>query len=57
MNLVDARLDRMIEISDEKGLSLDDVVAAIGRADQSVFENFSANPSRLPLYIKSRVKP
>lgn len=57
MQEVDRRLDRMIQIADQLDVSLDDVVAHIGRADQSTFDAFSANPSRLPLYMKSRVKP
>lgn len=54
---VDKRLDRMIEICDETGLSLDDVVRAIGRADQRTFLAYSVSPSSLPLYIQSKDKP
>ena len=43
--LVDTRLDRMIEIADETGLKLDDVVRIMGRCDQRDFEKFSDNPS------------
>lgn len=57
MKIVDDRLDRMIEIADETGDSLDRVVAAIGRVDQSDFDKVSGRPSLLPLYIKSSVKP
>lgn len=46
--LVDTRLDRMIEIADETGLKLDDVVRIMGRCDQRDFEKFSDNPSLLP---------
>lgn len=53
---VDARLDRMIEIADETGLTLDQIVTAIGRADQNIFESFSGSPSTLPRYIASSVK-
>jgi hypothetical protein len=54
---IDQRLDRMIEIADETGLTLDAVVAAIGRSDQKTFRAFSDTPSTLPRYIASRVKP
>jgi hypothetical protein len=57
MTDVDSRLDRMIEICDETGLSLDAVVSAVGRADQSVFDAVSDNPSLLPRYIQSSVTP
>lgn len=57
MKQVDERLDRMIEIADETGYTLDEVVAAIGRADQRDFARVSGNASLLPLYIKSSVKP
>lgn len=57
MKEVDKRLDRMIEMADETGLSLDEIVSAIGRADQSTFRAFSDNPSSLPRYIASRVSP
>lgn len=46
--IVDARLDRMIEIADSEGLTLDHVVKYMGRCDQSTFNAFSDNPSRLP---------
>ena len=54
---VDARLDAMMAIADETGLTLDQVVAAIGRADQKTFKTFSDNPSYLPRYIASKVRP
>lgn len=57
MKDLDERLDRMIQIADETGESLDVVVAAIGRVDQSAFDAVSDNPSRLPRYKKSSVKP
>lgn len=57
MKTVDRRLDRMIQIADETGLTLDAVIAAIGRADYRTFRKFSDNPSRLPLYIQSIVTP
>jgi len=57
MKLIDMRLDRMIEICDETGLTLDAVVQAIGRADSKTFAAFSDNPSNLPRYIASRVSP
>jgi hypothetical protein len=57
MHEVDRRLDRMIQIADELNVTLDHVVAHMGRVDQSTFEALSANPSRLPRYMKSNVKP
>lgn len=57
MQEIDKRLDRMIEIADQLNVPLDHVVAHMGRADQSAFEAFSANPSRLPRYMKSKVSP
>ncbi len=57
MQEIDKRLDRMIEIADQLDVSLDHVVAHMGRADQSTFDALSANPSRLPRYTKSRVRP
>lgn len=57
MAQIDDRLDRMIEICDRTGYTLDAVVAAIGRADQSIFDAVSDNPSLLPRYIQSSVKP
>lgn len=57
MNEVDVRLDRMIEIANERDVPLDHVVKCIGRADQTIFDAVSANPSRLPIYMKSSVSP
>jgi hypothetical protein len=57
MASVDDRLDRMIQISDETGLSLDQVVRYLGRADRNTFRRFSDNPSSLPRYIASKVAP
>ena len=57
MKAVDRRLDRMIEIAEETGETLDAVVAAIGRADYRSFRAVSDNPSTLPRYIASKVKP
>lgn len=57
MKDVDRRLDRMIEMADETGISLDQIVHAIGRVDQKIFEAFSDKPSSLPLYIASKVSP
>ena len=54
---VDERLDRMIEICDETGLTLDDVVRIMGRCSQTTFRAFSDNPSLLPRYMKSKVRP
>lgn len=44
----ETRMDRMIEIAKNTGRSLDKVVSAMARADQSTFEALSANPSLLP---------
>lgn len=57
MKEIDRRLDQMIEIADKTGVSLDDVVAAIGRCDYSDFLAVSDNPSLLPRYMKSKVNP
>ena len=57
MKRVDERLDRMIEIADLLGVSLDHVVRCIGRSDQKTFLKFSDNPSSLPRYIASKVSP
>jgi transcriptional regulator GlxA family with amidase domain len=57
MATVDERLNRMIEIAEETGLSLDEVVRAIGYVDMNTFRTFSDNPSSLPRYIASRVRP
>jgi hypothetical protein len=57
MSVVNDRLDRMIEIADVTGLTLDQVVKAIGRIDQKAFLAFSDNPSSLPRYIASKVIP
>lgn len=57
MQVVDQRLDRMIEIADELNVPLDHVVKHIGRCSQSIFEAVSERPSLLPRYIKSRVTP
>lgn len=57
MKLIDIRLDRMIEISDELDVPLDHVIAHMGRCDQRTFAAFSDNQSRLPRYTKSKVSP
>lgn len=57
MARVDDRLDRMIEIANEVGISLDSVVEQIGYCDQSTFDAFSDNPSLLPRKMKSSDKP
>jgi len=51
------RLDRMIEIAETQGVTLDEVVAAIGRVDQRTFRAVSDNPSTLPRYMKSNESP
>ena len=57
MDVADERLDRLIELADETGLTLDELVKLVGRADQSTFRAFSESPSMRPLYMKSRVSP
>lgn len=57
MKVIDKRLDRMLAIADELDAPLDHVVKHMGRCDQRTFEAFSDNPSRLPLYTKSSVRP
>lgn len=57
MKEVDKRLDRMIEIADGTGLTLDAIVAVMGRCDQRTFLMLSDNWSLLPRYIKSSVSP
>jgi transcriptional/translational regulatory protein YebC/TACO1 len=54
---VNLRLDAMIKMAEETGISLDKIVEAIGRADQTTFDAASESPSRLPMYIKSSDKP
>lgn len=54
---IDARLDRMIVLAEICGVSLDEIVAAIGRIDQSTFDRVSGNPSLLPRYMKSKEMP
>jgi hypothetical protein len=46
--VAEKRMDRMIEIALQTGKSLDSIVAAMARTDQSTFDALSANPSRLP---------
>lgn len=57
MKMVDARLDRMIEIAEVLDVPLDHIVAHMGRIPQRDFEALSASPSRLPRYIQSKVRP
>ena len=54
---VDERLDRMIELAEESEFTLDEIVRAIGRVDQSTFDAVSDNASLLPRYIQSSVNP
>lgn len=53
----DDKLDHMIRIAVETGSPLDHVVAQMRDLDQSEFLAVSDNPSRLPRYTKSSVKP
>lgn len=55
--IVDKRLDSLIELCDETGHSLDQLVLAIGRIDQNTFRACCETPSILPRYIASSVKP
>ena len=55
--IADQRLDRMIEISDLLDVSLDHVVRQMAYCDEVRFRALSDNPSSLPRYIKSSVKP
>lgn len=57
MEEIDRRLDRMIEIADEVDAPLDHVVKHLGRCDQRTFDAVSDNPSLLPRYMKSSVRP
>ncbi len=57
MQEIDNRLDRMIEIADELGVTLDLVVSHMGRCSQSRFDALSDNPSLLPRKMKSNDKP
>ena len=57
MKVVDRRLDRMIEIADQTGMPLDHIIKHMGRCDQTTFDAFSDNPSRLPRYTKSSDTP
>ena len=57
MQDADSRLDRMIQLADETGLTLDEVVRALARCPYSDFLRLSGNPSALPLYIQSKVRP
>lgn len=57
MQEIDKRLDRMIEISDMLNVPLDYVVAHMGRCNQRDFDALSDNPSLLPRYMKSSVRP
>lgn len=53
----DARLDDMIRMAEATGLTLDEVVAQVGDVDQSTFRKLAGNPSALPRYIQSKVRP
>lgn len=53
----DARLADMIRIADHTGFSLDEVDRYLGRCSESWFRAVADNPSILPRYIKSNVKP
>ena len=57
MKTIEARMDRLIEIAEQTGVSLDYLVREYGRCSQRDFDALSDNPSRLPKYMKSRVSP
>lgn len=57
MKEIDRRLDRMIEIADLLDVPLDHAVLHMGRVDQNTFRALSDNPSSLPRYIASKVRP
>jgi hypothetical protein len=51
------RLDDMLRIAAATGQTLDSVVLALGQSDETFFRAVSDNPSILPRYMKSSVKP
>lgn len=57
MSVVDERLDQMIDIAKRTGISLDEIVAQVGRACQSDFDAFCESPSLRPRYIQSSDSP
>lgn len=57
VSTADRRLDRMIEIADEIGVPLDHVVRHMAYVEESVFRALSDNPSNLPRYTQSSVRP
>jgi hypothetical protein len=57
MDVADLRLDRLIELADETGMTLDELVKLVGRADQSTFLAFSESASMRPRYMKSNDRP
>lgn len=54
---IDDRLDDLIYLADETGVSLDLLVRDVGRIDQNTFRALVGNPSSLPRYIASKVSP
>lgn len=57
MSICDERLDCIIDIAKRTGLSLDRIVAEVGRAPQSDFDAFCESPSLRPRYMKSSDSP
>lgn len=57
MRTIEARIDRLIEIAEQTGVSLDYLVREYGECSQSDFDALSDKPSRLPKYMKSSVNP
>lgn len=55
--IVDNRLDDLMMLADKTGYALDQLVSAIGRADQKTFDACFDTPSILPRYIASSVSP
>jgi hypothetical protein len=51
------RLDDMLRIAAATGQTLDSVVLVLGQSDETFFRAVSDNPSILPRYMKSSVKP
>ena len=47
----------MIEIAQETGAPLDEIVLYMGRCSDTAFRAFSDRPSTLPMYVKSRLQP
>jgi hypothetical protein len=53
----DERLEKMIRLAEVTGQPLDLIVEKLRYLDHKTFVALSDNPSRLPRYMKSSVKP